>query len=107
MPKPASGLMKPDHSLLIVWSALIAFFALLIMLLRIVQQNYMMAIGAVWAANSLTMVLHALYWRRYGLSKVCKVAVVIQAVLTIAPLLFGELGLLMVFFMFGGELRYW
>ncbi|MBP5070165.1 hypothetical protein HUS81_19600 [Pseudomonas chlororaphis] len=99
--------MKPDHSLLIVWSVLIAFFGLLIMLLRIAQQNYMMAIGVVWAVNGLTMVLHALYWRRYGLSKGCKVAVVIQGVLTIAPLLFGELGLLMIFFMFGGELRYW
>ncbi|WP_232006582.1 hypothetical protein [Pseudomonas chlororaphis] len=47
MPKPVSGLIKPDHSLLIVWSVLIAFFGLLIMLLRIAQQNYMMAIGAV------------------------------------------------------------
>ncbi|MGE7955384.1 hypothetical protein ACQKQA_02095 [Pseudomonas sp. NPDC089530] len=107
MPKPASGLIKPDHSLLLVWSALIAFFGLLIMLLRIAQQNYMMAIGAVWAANGLTMVLHALYWRRYGLSKGCKVAVVIQGVLTIAPLWFGGGGLLLIFFMFGGELRFW
>lgn len=104
---PTSDSNKPDHSRLAVASVLVVIFGLLFMVLRITQQNYMMAIGAVWVANGLTMVLHALYWQRYGLSGAYKVAVVAQGLITIAPLLFGQSGLALILFMLGGEIRFW
>jgi uncharacterized membrane protein HdeD (DUF308 family) len=107
MHQPVSDPIKRDYSPLIVGSALVVFFGLLLMLLRIAQEEYLMAIGAVWLANGLTMILHVLYWRRYGLSSGFKIAVVTQGLITIAPLLLGEFGLTLIFFMFGGELRFW
>ncbi|QJI39562.1 hypothetical protein HKK52_01050 [Pseudomonas sp. ADAK2] len=107
MQPPVSDPIKRDYSPLTVGSALVVIFGLLIMLLRIAQQNYLMAIGVVWVANGLTFVLHVLYWRRYGLSDGLKVAVVFQGLITIAPLLAGQFGVALIFLMLGGELRFW
>ncbi|MFJ4195896.1 hypothetical protein [Pseudomonas sp. NPDC089534] len=90
-----------------VTSFLIVFFGLLLMLLRIAQQEYVMAIGAVWVANALTMAVHALYWKRHGLRGALKIGVVAQFAITVAPLLFGKTGLALVLLMLGAEIHYW
>ncbi|MFW9078042.1 hypothetical protein ACOI9X_01985 [Pseudomonas sp. P2757] len=107
MQKPVRHSATPGHSRILVASFLIAFFGLLLMALRIAQKNEIMAIGAIWVANALTMVLHVIYWKRYGLSVGFKIAVVIQIVITILPFLFGNLGFMAVLLMLGGEIHYW
>ncbi len=107
MPTPAPQPVSSGPSRLLVASSLVAIFGVLIMLLRIAQQNYMLAIGAAWVANGLTMIFHVLYWMRYGLSGACKAAVILQIVITAAPLFFGSFGMALVFLMTGGELRFW
>jgi hypothetical protein len=104
---PPANSIEPSPSRLLVASFLIAFFGLLLMALRIAQKNEIMAIGAIWVANALTMVLHVIYWKRYGLSVGFKIAVVVQIVITILPLLFGNLGFMAVLLMLGGEIHYW
>ncbi|WP_460370535.1 hypothetical protein ACOYXF_02575 [Pseudomonas sp. Tul1A2] len=104
---PPANSIKSGPSRLLVVSFLIVFFGLLMMALRIAQKNEIMAIGAVWVANALTMVLHVFYWKRYGLTVGFKIAVVIQIVITILPLLFGNLGFMAVLLMLGGEIHYW
>ena len=105
--KPSTESTTPGQSRLLTASFLIAFFGLLLMALRIVQKNEIMAVGAVWFANAITMVLHVIYWKRYGLSVGFKIAVVIQIVITILPFLFGNLGFIAVLLMLGGEIHYW
>ncbi|WP_285420915.1 hypothetical protein [Pseudomonas sp. efr-133-TYG-5] len=104
---PPANSIKSDPSRLLIVSFLIVFFGLLMMALRIAQKNEIMAIGAVWVSNALTMVLHVIYWKRYGLSVGFKIAVVIQIVITILPFLFGNLGFMAVLLMLGGEIHYW
>ncbi|MBK5376257.1 hypothetical protein JFT81_16645 [Pseudomonas sp. TH43] len=107
MQQPSTDSTTPGQYRLLVVSFLIVFFGLLMMTLRIAQKNEIMAIGAVWVANALTMVLHVIYWKRYGLSVGFKIAVVIQIVITILPFLFGNLGFMAVLLMLGGEIHYW
>ncbi|WP_347903836.1 hypothetical protein [Pseudomonas purpurea] len=107
MHPPATNPINADTSQLAVCSVLVVIFGVLIMALRLAQGEYLMAIGAVWAANGLTLIFHALYWGRHGLSPGYKAAVVVQAVLTILPLCFGKFGLALIFLMLGGELRFW
>jgi hypothetical protein len=107
MQQPTADSTNPGQSRLLTASFLICFFALLLMALRIAQQNGIMAVGAVWGANALTALLHALYWKRYGVSNGFKIAIVIQLVLTILPFCFGSLGVMAVFLMLGGEIHYW
>lgn len=107
MQLPTTDSISPGRSRLLVVSFLIVFFALLFMLLRIAQQNYIQAAGVLWVANLLTLVLHAVYWGRYGLAVGYKVAIVTQVVLAIAPLFFGKFGIELIFVMLGGEVRYW
>ncbi|NUA30519.1 hypothetical protein [Cupriavidus basilensis] len=107
MPRSTSDPVTTGRALLGVGSLLILLVGVLLLVLRIAQQNYMMALGVVWVANGLTMILHALSWWRYGLSRRWKVAVVLQGLLTIAPLLLGEYGLVLIFFMLGGAIRFW
>lgn len=107
MPRSTSDPVTTGRALLGVGSLLILMVGVLLLVLRISQQNYMMALGVVWVANGLTLILHALYWWRYGLSRRWKVAVVLQGMLTMAPLLLGEYGLVLIFFMLGGAIRFW
>jgi hypothetical protein len=106
MQPPTQNSTTPGQSRLLTASFLIVFFCLLHMALRIAQKNEIMAVGAVWVANALTMVLHVIYWKRYGLSVGFKIAVVVQIVITILPFLFGNLGFLAVLLMLGGEIYY-
>ncbi|TDV44059.1 hypothetical protein EDF87_111164 [Pseudomonas helmanticensis] len=107
MQPPTRNSTTPGQSRLLTASFLIVFFCLLLMALRIAQKNEIMAVGAVWVANALTMVLHVIYWKRYGMSAGFKIAVVIQIVITILPFLFGNLGFVAVMLMLGGEVHYW
>jgi hypothetical protein len=107
MQQPTTESTTPGQSRLLTASFLIAFFGLLLMALRIAQKNEILAVGAVWVANALTMVLHVIYWKRYGLSVGFKIAVVIQIVITILPFLSGNLGFIAVLLMLGGEIHYW
>lgn len=107
MQRPTAESTNPGPSRLLIASFLIVFFGLLLMALRIAQKNEIMAVGAVWVSNALTMVLHAIYWKRYGVSGGFKIAIVIQIVLTILPFCFGSLGIMAVLLMLGGEIHYW
>lgn len=107
MQQPSTESTTPGQSRLLTASFLIAFFGILLMALRIAQKNEIMAVGSVWVANALTMVLHVICWKRYGLSVGFKIAVVIQIVITILPFLFGNLGFIAVLLMLGGEIHYW
>ncbi|WP_202368794.1 hypothetical protein [Pseudomonas sp. MWU318] len=107
MQSPITDPIDAGRSRLLVISFLIAFFAVLLMVLRIAQQNYIMALGALWVANALTGILHTVYWGRHGVSGGFKAAIVFQLLLTVAPLFFGNLGIALVFLMLGGEVHYW